>query len=247
MGRPDAMGIAPDTLMHLIEMSDYTMAPTGSGYGIKGCYFALRVGDVCAIEAENPDDAHQFLRALATLAYPLRGTYRFMGRKLNLKNYRELLGCKKKIGYIAQDAALISNLTVRQNILIHRYYFENDLNIDLDDNLHSMCDTFGVCWKLDKRPADLNSMERQIAIVIREISKGPEVLLLDRPEDFIGHAKSDILGRMLSDWIDQRKPMVFVSYDRRLVRRFATRKILITNGSLTTVDVRKSNGDEQIV
>jgi ABC-type lipoprotein export system ATPase subunit len=230
--------------MHLIEMSDYTLAPEGSGRGIKGFYFALSVGDVCAIEAQNPDDAHQFLRALATLEYPLKGTFRFKGRRLNLKNYKELLGCKKKIGYIAPDAALISNLTVRQNILIHRYYFENDLTIDLDDKLNAMCDTFGVCQKLDRRPADLNSMERQMAIVIREISKGPEVLLLDRPEDFIGHAKFDILVQLFNDWIGQRKPVVFVSFDRRLIRRFATRKILITNGSLTTVDIKRSMGDE---
>jgi ABC-type lipoprotein export system ATPase subunit len=230
--------------MHIIEMSDYTLAPTGSGYGIKGFYFALSVGDVCAIEAQNPDDAHQFLRALATLVNPVKGAFRFKGRLLNLKNYKELLDCKKKVGYIAPDAALISNLTVRQNILIHRYYFENDLTIDLDDKLNSMCNTFGVCQKLDRRPADLNSMERQMAIVIREISKEPEVLLLDRPEDFIGHAKSDMLVQMFNDWIDQRKPVVFVSFDRRLIRRFATRKILITNGSLTTVDVKRSMGDD---
>jgi ABC-type lipoprotein export system ATPase subunit len=230
--------------MCVIEMSDYTLAPAGSGYGIKGFYFALSEGDVCAIEAQNPDDAHLFLRAVATLAYPLKGTFRFKGRRLNLKNYKELLGCKKKVGYIAPDAALISNLTVRQNILIHRYYFENDLTIDLDDKLNSMCDTFGVCQKLDRRPADLNSMELQMAIVIREISKGPEVLLLDRPEDFIGHAKSDMLVQLFNDWIGQRKPVVFVSFDRRLIRRFATRKILIVNGTLTTVDIKKAAGEE---
>jgi ABC-type lipoprotein export system ATPase subunit len=230
--------------MHLIELCDYTLAPAGSGNGIEGFYFSLSPGDVCSIEAQNPDDAHQFLRALATLVYPLKGTFRFMGRRLNLKNYKELLHCKKKIGYIAPDAALISNLTVRQNILIHRYYYENDLSIDLDDKLNSMCDTFGVCRKLDRRPADLNSMERQMAVVIREISKGPELLLLDRPEDFIGHAKFDMLVQLFNDWISQRKPVVFVSFDRRLIRRFATRKILITNSTLTTVDIKRSLGDE---
>lgn len=230
--------------MYLIELSDYTLAPTGTGDGIKGFYFALSPGDVCAIEAQNPDDGHQFLRALATLAYPVKGTFRYKSRRLNLKNYKETLGCKKKIGYIAPDAALISNLTVRQNILIHRYYYENDLSIDLDDKLSAMCDTFGVCQKLDRRPADLNSMERQMAVVIREISKGPDVLLLDRPEDFIGHAKFDMLVQLFNDWINQRKPVVFVSFDRRLIRRFATRKILINNGSLTTVDIKPSMGDQ---
>jgi ABC-type lipoprotein export system ATPase subunit len=230
--------------MALIEMSDYVLAPSGSGHGISGFYFALSPGDVCAVEAQHPDDAHQFLRALATLAYPLKGTFRFQGRRRNLRNYRELLGYKRMVAYIAADAALISNLTVRQNILIHRYYFENDLNIDLDDKLNTMCDTFGICRKLDRRPADLNPMEKQMAIVVREISKDPLLLLLDRPEDFISHAKFDLLVQLFKEWIGQRKPVVFVSYDRRLIRRFATRKILITNGSLTTVEVKRPLADD---
>ena len=226
--------------MHLIEMSDYTLAPTGSGNGIRDFYFALAPGDVCAIEAQNPDDGHEFLRALATLSYPVTGALRWNGRRVRLKSYRALLGYKKRIGYIAPDAALISNLTVRQNILLHRYYVENDLGIDLDDRLAAMCDTFGISHKMDRRPADLNSMERQMAIVIREIGKKPDILLLDRPEDFIGHAKFEVLVELFSQWIAQGKPVVFESYDRRLVRRFATRKVLITNGSLTTVEIRKS-------
>jgi ABC-type lipoprotein export system ATPase subunit len=225
--------------MYLIEMSDYTIPPMGSGDGIKGFDFTLSRGDICAVEAPKHDDGHQFLRAVATLTYPVRGSYRFMDKELNLKNYRELLPCKKKIGYIASDAALISNLTVRQNMLIHRYYFENDLSIDLDTSLQSMCDTLGVCQKLDRRPADLNSMERQLAIVIREISKNPDVMLLERPEDFVGHARYDMLVRLFKDWIDQRKPVVFVSSDRRLIRRFATRRILIADGGMATMNTKR--------
>ncbi len=224
-------------------MSDYTLAPQGSGYGINGFYFALSSGDVCAVEAQNPDDANVFLRSVATLIKPVKGTYRYDGKRINMASYKEALNCKPKIGYIAPDAALISNLTIRQNILIQRYYRENDLTIDLDEKLQNLCDDFGICNKLDMRPADLNTMESQMAIVIREISKKPQVLLLDRPEDFIGHAKFDTLVEIFNDWITKEKPVVFLSYDRRLIRRFANRKILIANGALTTVDVKQSNGD----
>jgi ABC-type molybdate transport system ATPase subunit len=106
-----------------------------------------------------------------------------------------------------------------------------------------MCDALGICQKLDRRPADLNSMERQLAIVIREISKNPDVLLLERPEDFVGHARFDMLVRLFNDWIDQRKPVVFVSSDRRLIRRFANRRILIADGALASTSSKRSLGD----
>ncbi len=230
--------------MPIIELSNYTLAPAGSGQGINNFYFSLKKGDVCAIDTQNPDDARAFLRALASLVYPVRGIYRFKGKRKNLKAYRDMLPCKKKIGYIAPDASLISNLTLRQNILIYRYYSENDLSINVDDKIKTLCNTSRIADKLDHRPSELNKMEVQMAIVIREISKNPEILLLDRPEDFIGHANFDILVQLFKDWIDDAKPVVFLSYDRRLVRRFANRKILITNGDLTTVEVKWSNEHE---
>ena len=223
--------------MPLIELSDYTLAPVGSGQGINAFYFSLKKGDVCAIDTQNPDDARAFLRALASLVYPVRGTYRFKGKRMDVRSYRDMLPCKRKIGYIAPDAALISNLTLRQNILVQRYFFENDLSINVDDKIRRLCDTSHIAEKLDQRPSDLNKMEVQMAIVIREISKNPDVLLLDRPEDFIGHANFDMLVQLFKDWIADKKPVVFLSYDRRLIRRFASRKILITNGTLTTVEV----------
>jgi ABC-type lipoprotein export system ATPase subunit len=224
-------------------MSDYTLAPRGSGHGLQEFYFALSPGDVCAVDAQIPDDATQFLRSVATLVRPVEGTYRYDGNCIDLSSYKDMLACKAKIGYIGPDAALISNLTIRQNILIQRYYLENDLTIDLDDKLQTLCDTLGICRKLDMRPAELNTMEIQMAIVIREISKSPQVLLLDRPEDFIGHAKFDILVEIFNNWIAKKRPVVFLSYDRRLIRRFANRKVLITKGTLTTIDVKQATGD----
>ncbi len=223
----------------LIELSNYTLPPVGSGNGIASFYFALNHGDVCTIDADTLDDAHTLLRGLATLTYPVAGEFRFKGKRQELSNYRKMLHCKRKIGYIAPDTALISNLSLRQNILIQRYYFENDLTIKLDDKIMALCDTAGICAKLDRRPSELNAMDIQMAIVIREISKEPEMLLLHRPEDYIGHAHFELLTQIFNGWIDSGKPVVFLSYDRRLIRRFANRKILITNGSLTTVGVKR--------
>jgi ABC-type lipoprotein export system ATPase subunit len=225
--------------MPLIELSDYILPSYGSGYGIHQFYFALSKGDVCAIEATHPDDATLFLKALATLIRPLKGIFRYAGREKDLGNYRNLLDYKQRVGYIAPDTALISNMTLRQNLLIRRYYFENSLSDHLDDKTRDLCSAFNILDKLDRRPTALNAMEVQAAIVIRETMKKPEILLLNRPEDFIGHTNIEILGQMFNDWVTNRLPVVVISYDKRFIRRFANRKVLITNGSLTTVAVKQ--------
>ncbi len=225
---------------HLIELSNYSLAAVGLGSGIQGFDFALAPGDVCAIESRHPDDAHLFLRALAAMIRPLKGTYAFKGRLCDLHRYQELLACKQQIGYVARDTALISNLTVRQNLLLQGYYHENRLDIDLADDVLALCDTFGIRDKLDRRPSGLSAMETQAAIVIRELGKKPAVLLLGQPEDFIGHAKFDLITQIFNQLIAERSPIVFLSFDRRLVRRFANRNVMIADGALTTVAVKAS-------
>jgi ABC-type polysaccharide/polyol phosphate transport system ATPase subunit len=48
---------------------------------------------------------------------------------------------------------------------------------------------------------------------------------------------------IFNTWIGKKKPVVFLSYDRRLIRRFANRKVLITKGTLTTIDVKQAAGE----
>lgn len=228
--------------MSLIELSNYTLAPIGSGQGLSRISFTLSSGDVCAVESRNPDDAHLFIRALATLAHPVQGTYRFKGHPINFNVSGESLSTKRKIGYIAPDAALISNLTIRQNLLLVRYYLTNDLTIDLDEKQKHLCHSFGIDTKLNKRPAELNIREIQATVVLRELLKEPELLLLIHPEKFIGHEKIELIAQLFNGWTDEGKPVVFHSYDQRLVRRYAKKKIIISNATLTTIDTKPLSG-----
>ena len=223
--------------MHVLQLQNYTLAPRGAGDGIENAAFTLDEGDVCAVESTHPDDAQLFLKALATLIRPLEGVYIFRGRSHDLKNYNAMLACKKKIGYVARDAALISNLSIRQNLLLQRQYNENQIDIDLDAKVLALCDDFGLIEKLDKRPSELNTMEIQAAIVIRELTKRAEMMLLSQPEDFIGHAKYELLVTLFNTLIEERLPIVLLSYDQRLLEGFANRRVTISNGSLRVENI----------
>jgi ABC-type lipoprotein export system ATPase subunit len=223
--------------MHLIELSNYSLAPTGSGNGLDGFYLVLSKGDIYSIQADLIDDAHNLLRALATLTLPIQGRYLFMGEKLDFSDYRKLLRYKKKIGYIASDSAMISNRTIRENLLLKRNYFENSLSIDLDENTANLCRLFNIEKELDIRPAALNPLDLRLAITIRELTKPPEILLLNRPEDFVGQTKFDLFTDIFKDLLVSEMPVVLLSYHIAFIEQFATKKILITDGNLTIVPI----------
>jgi len=221
--------------LYLIELTDYSIAATGSGKGLKNIYFALSDGDVCSIKSDSADDAYMFLKALATLIGPENGRYCYMGETLNFTDYRKLLLFKKRIGYIGQDAAMISNKTVRENLLLSKSYFDNSLSLTLGEDAIKFCNIFNLQNKLDIRPGELRPVELRIAIAIRELTKSFDVLLLERPEDYFDLNRFDLFNAILKDTLEHGQAIVFSSNDQNFINAFSNRKILITGGTLTKV------------
>ncbi len=221
--------------MYLSELSDYVLAPIGTGSGLNRFNFTISKGDAYSIKSDSGDDARLLLKALATLIYPTRGTYLFYGEKLDFTDYRKLLFCKREIGYIALDSAMISNRTIRENLLFMRHYFENSMDISLDEQTKKLCRDFGIYDKLDTHASKLDRMDLRVAIAIRELTKRPKLLIVERPEDLVSHSKRGLFLKILNDMIIAKIPMVLLSYSEDLIRELETKKITIENGKFTTI------------
>jgi ABC-type ATPase involved in cell division len=221
--------------MHLIELSDYQLDAIGAGSDFNNVYFELFRSDICQIQTDSTDDAHNFLKALATLVRPASGRYRFMGEAVIFSDYRKLLPFKKKIGYIGQDATMISNRTIRENLLLMRSYHENSLSVSLDEKVLRLCEKSNLQDKLDVRPGELRPVDLRMAIAIRELTKSFEVLLLDCPEDYFGHSTFDPFKEIFQDIKHSGKAVVFFSRDHDFAKTYASRKILIAEGTLAKV------------
>ena len=219
--------------MYLINLVNYTIDSPEEDCSLDKLNFAVSRGDAFAIIADSPERAHMFLKALSMLVKPVAGDFYFKDKKIDFSDYRNLLPCKKKIGYIASDAAMISNITVRENLLYNRYYFENSLSLSLDETAKKLCKNFGIYDKLDIRPGRLSSVNLRSAIAIRELIKSPDILLLERPEDFMGHANFDLLVEVLRDKVLTKIPLVFISYDKDFIEEFASKKIFLKGGTLS--------------
>jgi len=146
---------------------------------------------------------------------------------LNFDNYQNLLEYKKQIGYFGPDAALVSNLTVRQNLLLSRAYYENRLDLDLDDTVKDLCDAFHLTEKLDLRPTALSPLDIRAAIMIREISKPLIFFIMDNPEDLIGQPGFDFLVTRIEHRTAAGMPLVMLSENDELIDRLTDRTVQI--------------------
>lgn len=217
----------------MIELTNYMLAPQRAGNGLKPFTLLIKKGEVYSIDTDSSLDAHLLLKTLALLELPLSGGYRFMAKAIDFSSYRKLLPFKKRIAYIASDSGILSNRTIKENLLFMRYCYENSLNLELDQNTQQLCHIFKLTEKLDKRPTEMNLRDVRIAVAIRELIKSPQLILLERPEDFIAHKQFERFESVLADLLTTKLPLVFLSWNKRFVKRFATQKIRIKNGQLT--------------
>ncbi len=218
--------------MKVITLENYELHDKSTGSHLGNLNFSLSSGEACSISASSPDDAHLLASALATLARPVSGRYIFMGTTLDFSDYRNLLEYKKQIGYFGPGASLLSNLTLRQNLLLSRAYFENALDLDLDDSVIDLCTEFHLTDKLDLRPTVLSPLDIRVAIMIRELTKRLKLLIMDSPEDLIGQMGFNFLVEKVERLLASGIPLVMLCEDDEIVARLTQRTCRISSSGL---------------
>ncbi len=119
------------------------------------------------------------------------GSVRLMGRDVT-----RLKPAARNIGYVPQDIALFSTLTVREHLafaLIVRRWSRSAVRTRVDE----LAQLLGIGHLLDRKPRGLSGGEAQRVALGRAIAMRPDVLLFDEPlsalDDDTRHEMYDLL------------------------------------------------------
>ena len=221
----------------ILEITDLVISPAGELGSCRSDRLAIMCGDTIAIDASAAINCRKLLRILATLEPPERGKYRFNGIALDVSDYRQCLAVKRQIGYLTTDAVMVSNRTIRENLLLTRYYYENDLTIGIDTTLAALCESAGLSDQLNRRPAELNEADLKKLIAIREMGKRPHLMLIDRPENFMGLGPDDAIFAHLKNMVQSGLAVVFYSADHEMTG-FARRQMTVSDDTIRIRNIR---------
>ncbi len=96
----------------------------------------------------------------------------------------------EKVGYVFQQSLLISDLTVRDNLLL--------INDDIQ-KADEITERLGVRELYDKYPSQLSGGERQRIAVARALITGVKIILADEPTASLDGTNSDVTARLLAE------------------------------------------------
>ncbi len=95
-----------------------------------------------------------------------------------------------------------------------------------------MCQLFKIDKILDVRPAKLTTPDIKRAILVRELLKEPEVIIIEFPDEFSGYHARDDLINVLQKAVESGVTLFYSSYDQNFIKAFSHKTILINNGIL---------------
>ncbi|MEO7135680.1 MAG: ATP-binding cassette domain-containing protein [Vicinamibacterales bacterium] len=137
-----------------------------------------------------------------------------------------------KVGMVFQFHYLFEHLSAIDNITLAPIQVLRASVIEARQRAQALLDQFGVGHRADALPRELSGGEAQRVAIARALAVDPPLLLLDEPTASLDPARRNDLGDALSGLAKSGRALVMTSHDDDFVRDFATRVVILANGTV---------------
>jgi phospholipid/cholesterol/gamma-HCH transport system ATP-binding protein len=196
--------------------------------------FDFPENEVCWIKSEEGEGKSTVLQILAALEMPKLGQYWMDGASVRDMSFEEFLPYRLKIGYSFDYGGLISNRSLRDNLLLPLLYHRILPAKKAYQRVDELIQLFDFKKSADERPAHVSGRLRKLTCVLRSLVHEPDLLVLDDPFVGLGQETSEKFIQLILNARENGKMQsVFLSsYDEKLVQIFSPSILQIDGGQI---------------
>jgi phospholipid/cholesterol/gamma-HCH transport system ATP-binding protein len=207
---------------------------------LRGVSLTLARGEIFVVMGGSGSGKTVLLRLMAGLLRPDRGQIRLFDRNIERLGEEELLGLRRRLGFVFQGAALFDSLTVLDNVAYplreHTGLREGDIRqrvvhflgmVGLDGNV------------LGLLPAELSGGMRKRVGIARALVNQPEMMLFDEPTAGLDPTNARLVAELISQVQEGVcDTAVVVTHDLELTRTVADRVAILIGGRFAALGSR---------
>jgi ribosome-dependent ATPase len=188
-----------------IEARDLTMR-FGDFTAVDHVSFRIRRGEIFGFLGSNGCGKTTTMKMLTGLLPASEGEAWLFGREVDPHD----LATRRRVGYMTQSFSLYSELTVRQNLIIHARLFGLP-RAGIAARAQEMAERFDLTAIMDALPAALPVGARQRLSFAVAMIHQPEVLILDEPTSGVDPVARDVFWHTMLHLTRRENITIFIS------------------------------------
>ncbi|TLU71004.1 sugar ABC transporter ATP-binding protein [Lichenicoccus roseus] len=195
--------------------------------------FEVAAGEVHALLGENGAGKSTLMKILMGVYAPDAGSITLDGENIvgtSVQDHRA-----HGISMIFQELSLLPNLTVGQNILLGREPRLPGWRIDhrrLAGNAQEIIDHYGFPLRAGREVRDLGFAQRQMVEVLKAVSQGARVLVMDEPTSSLSLREEERLFSIMDELKARGMGLIYISHRMAEIFRLANRLSIVKDGRL---------------
>jgi phospholipid/cholesterol/gamma-HCH transport system ATP-binding protein len=200
---------------------------------LDGIDFTLQAHEVLVIMGLSGSGKSTLLNLLIGLLVPNAGAVFFKKEEITQLNRPALNQVRQRIGMVYQNAALVSSLTVRDNIALPLEELSDKTRPEIDAIVEQKLALVGLTEAKRKLPSELSGgMQKRVGLA-RALVLEPELVLFDEPSAGLDPINSRLIADLIINLREQQKTTsIVVTHELDSAFAVATRMAFLHEGKM---------------
>ena len=220
------------TTENLVEMRDVHFQFTDKVI-LDGVNFAVRDREVLVIMGLSGGGKSTLLSIMMGLLKPTGGSVLFKNEDLTRLSRSKLNRARTHMGMVYQNAALISSMTVRENVGLPLEELSDKTDKEIATIIDQKLELVGLKDARDKLPSELSGgMQKRVGLA-RALAMEPELVLFDEPTAGLDPITTETIDDLINQLREKPKvTSIIVTHEMESAFAVATRMAFLYEGRI---------------
>ncbi len=214
-------------------------------HALKNVDLVINQGEFVAIMGQSGSGKSTLLYTLSGMDSITGGDVYIKDQKINNLKEKEMTKIRREnIGFIFQGINLVSNLTLKENIVVPGYLTSKSKDA-IDERATILVNRMEILDQVDKLPSQVSGGQKQRAAIARAMINNPDILFADEPTGALNSSSSKAVLDLIKKFNEDGQTIVMVTHDIESAS-YANRVVFLKDGRIEgELDLRKYQSDNQ--
>jgi phospholipid/cholesterol/gamma-HCH transport system ATP-binding protein len=217
---------------HVVELRDVSLR-FGGKQVLDNVSLAVDPQERLVIIGQSGAGKTTILRLILGILKPNKGSVFFNQHKVSQMNDHELEPLRMRIGMVYQDSALLSSLTVRENLALPLQELTNKTSTEIDRLVDEKLEMVELTGEDKSMPFELSGGMRKRVGLARALMMEPELILFDEPTQGLDPVIAALIDELIIDLTKRTKTTsIIVTHLMDSAFHVATRMAMLHHGKI---------------